>query len=138
MVAVGLALQSRAPRTLTQESVRAGAMSSRDARCPVTALVQGHEEPRPEQRIAVWAAFVGGADHALLIAVAFLVAARASVFWLTEHARSSLARTQFQAGSCCLRSIKLPSDSDARQTVLHKVQRGELHAVQVTTGNRRA
>jgi EmrB/QacA subfamily drug resistance transporter len=33
------------------------------------------------------AAFVGAADHALLVAVAFLVAACASVFWLPKHAR---------------------------------------------------
>ncbi len=32
------------------------------------------------------AAFVGAADHALLIAVAFLVAACAAVFWLPKHA----------------------------------------------------
>jgi hypothetical protein len=38
MVAVGLELRSRATRTPTQESVRAGAMSSRDARCSVAAL----------------------------------------------------------------------------------------------------
>jgi len=34
------------------------------------------------------AAFVGAADHALLVAVAFLVAACASVFWLPKHARA--------------------------------------------------
>jgi EmrB/QacA subfamily drug resistance transporter len=34
-------------------------------------------------------AFVGAADHALLIAVAFLVAASAAVFWLPKHARAS-------------------------------------------------
>ncbi len=34
------------------------------------------------------AAFVGAADHALLIAVAFLVAACAAVFWLPKHARA--------------------------------------------------
>jgi EmrB/QacA subfamily drug resistance transporter len=33
------------------------------------------------------AAFVGAADHALLVAVAFLVAAYAAVFWLPKHAR---------------------------------------------------
>jgi hypothetical protein len=33
------------------------------------------------------AAFVGAADHALLIAVAFLVAAGSAVFWLPKHAR---------------------------------------------------
>ncbi|HXD68063.1 MAG TPA: MFS transporter [Solirubrobacteraceae bacterium] len=33
------------------------------------------------------AAFVGAADHALLIAVAFLAAAGAAVFWLPRHAR---------------------------------------------------
>jgi len=34
------------------------------------------------------AAFVGAADHALLIAVAFLVAAGTAVFWLPKHARA--------------------------------------------------
>jgi hypothetical protein len=34
------------------------------------------------------AAFVGAADHALLIAVAFLVAASAAVLWLPKHARA--------------------------------------------------
>jgi EmrB/QacA subfamily drug resistance transporter len=34
------------------------------------------------------AAFVGAADHALLVAVAFLVGAGASVFWLPKHARA--------------------------------------------------
>jgi len=34
------------------------------------------------------AAFVGAADHALLVAVAFLVAACASVFWLPKHPRA--------------------------------------------------
>jgi EmrB/QacA subfamily drug resistance transporter len=34
-------------------------------------------------------AFVGAADHALLVAVAFLVAACAAVFWLPKHARAS-------------------------------------------------
>jgi EmrB/QacA subfamily drug resistance transporter len=34
------------------------------------------------------AAFVGAADHALLVAVAFLVAAFAAVFWLPKHARA--------------------------------------------------
>ncbi|HWF26162.1 MAG TPA: MFS transporter [Solirubrobacteraceae bacterium] len=34
-------------------------------------------------------AFVGAADHALLIAVAFLVAACLAVFWLPKHARAS-------------------------------------------------
>jgi EmrB/QacA subfamily drug resistance transporter len=36
------------------------------------------------------AAFVTAADHALLVAVAFLVAACAAVFWLPKHARSSV------------------------------------------------
>jgi hypothetical protein len=35
------------------------------------------------------AAFVGAADHALLVAVAFLVAAGAAVFWLPKHARAA-------------------------------------------------
>ena len=35
------------------------------------------------------AAFVGAADHALLIAVAFLVAALGAVFWLPRHARAA-------------------------------------------------
>ena len=35
------------------------------------------------------AAFVGAADHALLVAVAFLAAACAAVFWLPKHARTS-------------------------------------------------
>jgi EmrB/QacA subfamily drug resistance transporter len=35
------------------------------------------------------AAFVGAADHALLVAVAFLVAACAAVFWLPKHARAA-------------------------------------------------
>ncbi len=35
------------------------------------------------------AAFVGGADHALLVSVAFLVAACGAVFWLPKHARAS-------------------------------------------------
>jgi len=35
------------------------------------------------------AAFVGAADHALLVAVGFLVAACAAVFWLPKHARAS-------------------------------------------------
>ena len=34
------------------------------------------------------AAFVGAADHALLVAVAFLLAAGAAVFWLPRHARA--------------------------------------------------
>jgi EmrB/QacA subfamily drug resistance transporter len=34
-------------------------------------------------------AFVGAADHALLVAVAFLVAAGAAVFWLPKHARAA-------------------------------------------------
>jgi hypothetical protein len=34
------------------------------------------------------AAFVGAADHALLVAVAFLVAAGAAVFWPPKHARA--------------------------------------------------
>lgn len=34
------------------------------------------------------AAFVGAADQALLVAVAFLVAAGAAVFWLPRHARA--------------------------------------------------
>jgi MFS family permease len=33
-------------------------------------------------------AFVGAADHALLVAIAFLVAAGAAIFWLPKHARS--------------------------------------------------
>jgi hypothetical protein len=32
-------------------------------------------------------AFVGAADHALLVAVVFLVAAGAAVFWLPRHTR---------------------------------------------------
>jgi hypothetical protein len=35
------------------------------------------------------AAFVGAADHALLVAVAFLIAARGAVFWLPKHARAA-------------------------------------------------
>ena len=35
------------------------------------------------------AAFVGAADHALVVAVAFLVAACAAVFWLPKHARAA-------------------------------------------------
>jgi hypothetical protein len=35
------------------------------------------------------AAFVGAADHALLVAVAFLVAACAAVLWLPKHARQA-------------------------------------------------
>ena len=35
------------------------------------------------------AAFVGAADHALLVAVAFLVAACAAVLWLPKHARET-------------------------------------------------
>jgi EmrB/QacA subfamily drug resistance transporter len=38
------------------------------------------------------AAFVGAADHALLVAVGFLVAAAAAIFWLPMHARESEAR----------------------------------------------
>ena len=34
-------------------------------------------------------AFVGAADHALLVAVAFLVVASTAVFWLPKHARAS-------------------------------------------------
>jgi hypothetical protein len=34
-------------------------------------------------------AFVGAADHALLVAVAFLVAACLAVFWLPKHARAA-------------------------------------------------
>jgi MFS family permease len=34
-------------------------------------------------------AFVGAADHALLVAVAFLIAACAAVFWLPKHARTA-------------------------------------------------
>jgi EmrB/QacA subfamily drug resistance transporter len=34
-------------------------------------------------------AFVGAADHALLVAVGFLVAACAAVFWLPKHARAA-------------------------------------------------
>jgi hypothetical protein len=33
------------------------------------------------------AAFVGAADHALVVAIAFLVAACAAIFWLPKHAR---------------------------------------------------
>jgi hypothetical protein len=33
-------------------------------------------------------AFVGASDHALLVAVAFLAAACAAVFWLPRHARA--------------------------------------------------
>ncbi len=36
------------------------------------------------------AAFVGAADHALLVAVAFLVAAGAAVLWLPKHARQAV------------------------------------------------
>ena len=36
-------------------------------------------------------AFVGASDHALLVAVAFLAAACAAVFWLPKHARASHA-----------------------------------------------
>ncbi|MBV9413646.1 MAG: hypothetical protein JO363_01595, partial [Solirubrobacterales bacterium] len=36
-------------------------------------------------------AFVGASDHALLVAVAFLVAACAAVFWLPRHARAAHA-----------------------------------------------
>jgi hypothetical protein len=35
------------------------------------------------------AAFVGASDHALLVAIGFLVAACAAVFWLPKHARES-------------------------------------------------
>jgi EmrB/QacA subfamily drug resistance transporter len=35
------------------------------------------------------AAFVGASDHALLVAIGFLVAACAAVFWLPKHARGS-------------------------------------------------
>ncbi len=35
------------------------------------------------------AAFVGAADHALLVAVAFLIAAYAAVFWLPRHAHTN-------------------------------------------------
>jgi EmrB/QacA subfamily drug resistance transporter len=35
------------------------------------------------------AAFVGAADHALLVAVAFLIAAAAAVCWLPKHARAA-------------------------------------------------
>ncbi|MGO9888807.1 MAG: hypothetical protein ACLP0L_12980 [Solirubrobacteraceae bacterium] len=34
-------------------------------------------------------AFVGASDHALLVAIGFLVAACAAVFWLPKHARES-------------------------------------------------
>jgi hypothetical protein len=34
-------------------------------------------------------AFVGAADHALLVAVGFLVAAGAAVLWLPKHARQA-------------------------------------------------
>ena len=33
-------------------------------------------------------AFVGAADHGLLVAVAFLIAAGTAVFWLPKHARA--------------------------------------------------
>jgi MFS family permease len=33
-------------------------------------------------------AFVGAADHALIVAIAFLVAACAAIFWLPRHARA--------------------------------------------------
>jgi hypothetical protein len=33
-------------------------------------------------------AFVGASDHALLVAVGFLVAACTAVFWLPKHARA--------------------------------------------------
>jgi hypothetical protein len=36
-------------------------------------------------------AFVGASDHALLLAVAFLGAACAAVFWLPKHARAAHA-----------------------------------------------
>jgi hypothetical protein len=36
------------------------------------------------------AAFVAAADHGLLVAVAFLVAAGAAVFWLPKHARATV------------------------------------------------
>jgi hypothetical protein len=36
-------------------------------------------------------AFVGASDHALLVAVAFLAAACAAVFWLPRHARAAHA-----------------------------------------------
>ena len=35
------------------------------------------------------AALVGAADHGLLVAVGFLVAACAAVFWLPKHARAA-------------------------------------------------
>jgi MFS family permease len=35
------------------------------------------------------AAFVGAADHGLLVAIGFLVAAAGAVFWLPRHARES-------------------------------------------------
>ena len=34
-------------------------------------------------------AFVGAADHALLVAIAFLLAAAAAIFWLPKHARQA-------------------------------------------------
>ena len=36
-------------------------------------------------------AFVGASDHALVVAVAFLAAACAAVFWLPRHARAAHA-----------------------------------------------
>jgi hypothetical protein len=42
-------------------------------------------------------AFVGAADHALLVAVAFLLAACAAVFWLPKHARAALPIAQANA-----------------------------------------
>ena len=41
----------------------------------------------PQRRAEFQAAFVGAADNALLIAVAFLTAACAAVLWLPKHAR---------------------------------------------------
>jgi hypothetical protein len=33
-------------------------------------------------------AFVGAADHALVVAIAFLIAACGAIFWLPKHARA--------------------------------------------------
>jgi hypothetical protein len=34
-------------------------------------------------------AFVGAADHALVVAIVFLVAACVAIFWLPKHARAA-------------------------------------------------
>ena len=39
-------------------------------------------------------AFVGASDHALLVAVGFLAAACAAVFWLPKHARAATSDSQ--------------------------------------------